>query len=363
MVLSASIQSALFASPIGISPETCQIMWSWDPKHFSISKLKETLAVWFTIDVRDVISGPHMLNNDHHVPPTGVPALCSPACLEQEGLPWSYLCGTAEADWAAVGRRLAVSPGADETTTGDSKKKKQKKKKGKPKGKADAARGNPSPQATGGPVDPIRGPYLRAREPSPSNPTARGALPPGNITLYGDGLLNLEGDRLHDTFRRALLWSRERMTMARTDIDPEEEDEHVLRVFGTSQATVRTFRARVTRGLPSPVVPAVTAPAAEPPTGGDLSDSWMDDTGVPGPATPKKKQKGKGKRKQVKKVLEHDGSAHAHDDAEASVLRPTPWSTVPPPATSKPQTCFCDACENPPARFKRIDDTDQEDSE
>lgn len=124
----------------------------------------------------------------------------------------------------------------------------------------------------------------------------------------------------------------------------------------------------------------------------DLSDSWMknsDDDKVPTTTRKKqKKKKGKGKAKQIKPPVAlpphprdstfnedsvHDGdSVHADDELDtADLVRPATPSTgatvAEPkdrrglPVVGREQTCFCDECMNPPARYARLDDTDLED--
>ncbi|WOO85985.1 uncharacterized protein LOC62_07G009473 [Vanrija pseudolonga] len=55
-------------------------------------------------------------------------------------------------------------------------------------------------------------------------------------------------------------------------------------------------------------------------------------------------------------------SADAAADTTGSTSLPLPAApTARPRATRKVQTCFCEECENPPARYARIDDSDLED--
>lgn len=56
-----------------------------------------------------------------------------------------------------------------------------------------------------------------------------------------------------------------------------------------------------------------------------------------------------------------DTVAEATDSTLSTPSPPNTTSTSGPRAAQKVQTCFCDECENPPARYARLDDSDLED--
>lgn len=136
-----------------------------------------------------------------------------------------------------------------------------------------------------------------------------------------------------------------------------------------------------------PVKGAGSSTAGRPPLE-DLSDSWMNNSDVEVPKMTRKnnkKKKSKGKGKQGKPVVpasryhpstydeasvQDDGSMHADDELDtAHLLRSiTPSAGAPEaerhtrlPVVGRMQTCSCEECMTPPARYARLDDTDLED--
>ncbi|WOO85982.1 uncharacterized protein LOC62_07G009470 [Vanrija pseudolonga] len=163
--------------------------------------------------------------------------------------------------------------------------------------------------------------------------------------------------------------------------NPQEAARAISERAQSSSSRFRTFHPP---GGPS-------SSGADAPRVEDLSDSWMNNSDEDKVRTAtkknrKKKSKGKGKQKEFKSHPEprsddvdspprdvsvlDDGSTHADDEMDAADLfrLATPSTAVPEAENptrltvlGRKQTCFCEECMNPPARYARLDDTDLED--